>query len=217
MINKKKKRSKAVSAGQEAPPATLSEAFTGDYAEEWVKAGDDEINGLTEQGVVEHDYTLKELELAGVEIDANLKVVKPIPMSVVLDHKYSVLGLLDRRKVRLAISGHTGNMQKGVHFTDTFAAAPNPNTARMLQAICVLRGYHRLSFDIKQAYTRSELPPGKLIALKYPIGYRRKNKDGEELYMLLKKNLYGHPAAARAWAKTRDDWILKEFNENGWS
>ena len=70
---------------------------------------------------------------------------------------------------------------------------------------------------IKQAYTRSELPPGKLIALKYPIGYRRRNPDGEELYMLLKKNLYGHPAAARAWARHRDEFLLSEFNKNGWT
>ena len=34
--------------------------------------------------------------------------------------------------------------------------------------------------------------------------------------MLLKKNLYGHPAAARAWAKTRDKYLLEEFNKNGW-
>ena len=213
----KKRRSKAVQAGQEKPPNTLSEAFTGEHAHKWVKAADEEMDGLTEQGVVEHDFTLKDLENAGVEVDANTHQVKPIPMSVVLDHKYSALGLLDRRKVRLAISGHAGNMQKGVHFSETFAAAPNPNTARLLQALCVLKGYQRMSFDIKQAYTRSELPPGKLIALKYPIGYRRKNDKGEELYMLLKKNLYGHPAAARAWAKTRDQFLLEEFNKNGWS
>ena len=35
--------------------------------------------------------------------------------------------------------------------------------------------------------------------------------------MLLKKNLYGHPAAARAWSRTRDEYLLEEFNKDGWT
>ena len=90
----------------------------------------------------------------------------------------------------MAISGHPGNMQKNVHFTETFVASPNQHTARLLQALCVIFKWKRKAFDIKQAYTRADLPPGKLIALRYPIGFRR-NRGTKELFMLLKKNLYG--------------------------
>ena len=34
-----------------------------------------------------------------------------------------------------------------------------------------------------------------------------------ELKMLLLRNLYGHPAASRAWSKARDGFIMEEFNK----
>ena len=33
----------------------------------------------------------------------------------------------------------------------------------------------------------------------------------------MRKNLYGHPAAARAWTAERDDKMLSHFNTNGWT
>ena len=88
------------------------------------------MDGLTEQGVVEHDFTMAELEAAGVKKNKETGRIKPIPLSVVPDHKYTD-GILSRCKVRMAISGHPGNMQKGVHFHETFAASPNQHTMRM--------------------------------------------------------------------------------------
>jgi len=176
-------------------------------------------------GVVAHDYTDEMLIEAGVEPDPNTGKIKAIPLSVVLDHKY-IDGILDRLKVRMAVSGHSGNMQKGIHFDKTFSAAPNQHTARLLQALMVDNRWKRMSFDIKQAYIHAELPPGKLIALKYPEGFRRHLRDdkGElildengkpiETKMLLLRNLYGHPAASRAWSQTRDSFIMSEFNDN---
>ena len=187
-IRRNRKREKLVQSGQTAPPGSLTDAFCKldkETAKEWMKAADEEMDGLTEQGVVEHDFTMAELEAAGVKKDKETGRIKPIPLSVVLDHKYTD-GILSRRKVRM----------------------------RMLQALCVIRGYKRLSFDIKQSYTRAEIPPGDLIALRYPIGFRRQ-KDGQETYMLLRKNLYGHPAAARAWTKPRDAFIEDEYNKDG--
>ena len=93
--------------------------------------------------------------------------------------------------VHLELHKDTNNLKN--HCQDVIAnhVPKQTHVARLLQALCVLKGYYRKSFDITLAYTHSELPPGRLIALKCPIGYRRKNANGEELYMLLKKNLYG--------------------------
>ena len=33
--------------------------------------------------------------------------------------------------------------------------------------------------------------------------------------MLLKKNIYGHPAAGKQWADTRDAYIRERFNREG--
>jgi len=210
-IIKRKKAVKAADAGQEQPPTTFRQAFNGPHSEEWKQSADSEFNGLTNKGVLEHDFTLSDLQEAGVIPDPISNKVKPMGMSVVLSHKYTD-GVLMRYKTRLALAGHAGNMKPGEHYDKTFAASPNANTSRLLQALCVYKKWFRYSFDIEQAYLHAELPPGKLIAVKYPDGFKRYNEDGEELFMLLKKNIYGHPAASRAWSKTRDAYLMKRFN-----
>ena len=113
----------------------LSEAWHGPRGPEWIASADKEFDGLTDSGVVEHGLTLKELEGRGVKPDVRTNQVKPIPISVVLDHTY-VDNILSRLKTRLAVCGDKRHMKKGIHFTETFAASPNHNTARLLQAIC---------------------------------------------------------------------------------
>ena len=49
-----------------------------------------------------------------------------------------------------------------------------------------------------------EIPPGELIALSYPEGYRKASEQGDALFMIMRKNLYGHPAAVRAWTREWD-------------
>jgi hypothetical protein len=62
------------------------------------------------------------------------------------------------------------------------------------------------------------MPDDQLIAVRYPEGLRRyDNETGEELFMLLRRNLYGHPAAGRIWEKERNRVILKLFNCDGWT
>ena len=72
-------------------------------------------------GVLDHNYTLEELATAGVE-------TQPIHMRVVLDNKYGGEGEFLKHKVRMTVSGHKYNMQKGIHYDDVFAPAPNQNT-----------------------------------------------------------------------------------------
>ena len=175
---KKKKREKAVASGQNAPPSSLAEAFRGPDAVEWVHSADSEFDGLTDTGVVDHNYTDQMLIDAGVEPNPETGKITPIPLSIVLDHKY-IDGILNRLKTCMALAGHSGNMQKGVQFDTTFSAAPNQHTACMMQAVMVDKQWDRLSFDIKQAYLHAELPPGKLIALHYPEGFRRYQKDDQ--------------------------------------
>ena len=132
-----------------------------------------------------------------------------------LDHKYSKEGELERLKVRMAIAGHPGNVQRGLHYDKTFAATPCQNSSRILQALLVRNRWSRLTWDIKQAYCWAEVPDNELFALKCPKGFERFDKDGNPLYMVVRKNLYGAPGASRAWSKTRDDFILTHFNHNG--
>jgi hypothetical protein len=203
----KKKRVKAVGAGQEEPPKNFVEAWGHEQrGEKWIASADTEMNGLTDMGVVEHDFTIKELREVGIVGD-------PINMSIDLSHKYNEAGQVDRLKTRMALAGHKGNLQKGVHYDLTYAATPQPNTSRILVALCVLLAWYRVAFDIKMAYCWAHLENNKFMGVKYPPGYERYHPEtGEPLYMLLLKNLYGHPQASRLWSRHRDKFIMEYFN-----
>ena len=203
----KKKRSKAVGAGQEDPPKNFVEAWGHtERGEQWIASADTEMKGLTDMGVVVHDYTIEQLREVGIVGD-------PINMSIDLSHKYNEMGQVDRLKTRMALAGHKGNLQQGVHYDLTYAATPQPNTSRILVALCVLLAWYRVAFDIKMAYCWAHLENNKFMGVKYPPGYERYHPvTGEPLYMLLLKNLYGHPQASRLWSRHRDKFIMEYFN-----
>ena len=212
-------KTKTVAAGQEPPPSNLRQAWhhpTRDFM--WVDAAYKEFNGLTELGVFKHDFTEQELLDLGIDI----KIRKPISLSVVLDHKYKDTGdkglFLDRLKVRMCIAGHAGNLKRHIDYSKTFAPSPNQHTMRLLQSILVANRWHRFSFDITQAYLHAELGPEDApVVVRYPDGFKRYDKDGNETYMMLAKNAYGLPTASRNWSRDRDAFILDAFNKGEWS
>ena len=212
-------RGKAVGAGEEPPPKDLKDAFAHPTRGElWHKAALEEFEGLTDLGVYDHDYSWQDLQDLGIDLERR----PPIPMSIALTHKYDSEGQLDRLKVRMAIAGHKGNMQKGVHYDQTFAPTPNQHSMRMLHAMFVRkRTWKRKSFDIKQAYCWAQIPGNKLVAVKYPKGFERYWYDDEgnrhESYIVLRRNLYGMPDAARAWSQCRDKFLLSHFKKMGWA
>ena len=132
--------------------------------------------------------------------------------------KFDDKGDVDRYKTRFAVAGHAGNLQKGVHFDSTYASTPSQNSTRLLMAIMVRFRMRRMSFDISMAYCNAELPEGQKIAIRYPNGFQRfKTIDGirHELFMVLIRNLYGHPAAGRHWEKTRNKGPMDDFHNKG--
>jgi len=161
---KASRKGKATNSGEEIPPSNLTEAFAHPTrGEMWRKAALTEFEGLTNMGVFDHDYSWDELGKVGIDT----KIKPPLPLSVVCDHKYDKGGNLDRLKVRMAIAGHPGNMQRGVHYDQTFAATPGQHSSRVLQAIMVRNKYKRLAWDIKQAYCWAEVDSNELFAVKY--------------------------------------------------
>lgn len=214
-VARKKVRKKAVSKGGEQPPSTTRQALTHPTrAVQWMRSMDKEFYGLVKLGVLKLGYTLAELKALGI-------TSKPVPIGTVFDHKYDTLTGLIRDegglKSRMALKGHPGNMFKDVHYTDTYAATPVGETERVLQAEMVKRRLKRLAFDIAQAYCHANMEEGyDKIILTYPDGYQEWDGD-EPLYILMDKNLYGHPAGARNWTVCRDEFINEEFNSGVWS
>ena len=213
----KARRQKAVAAGTIPEPRSTQEALERD-PEGWCASIHEEIDPLIKMGVPDEGpdsagYTKEQLLAEGIDIN----VRKPVFVGLYHTHKFDKEGEVDRLKTRCALKGHKGNMQRGIHYGETFTPTPKEDTARLLIAIMCLYNLCRMTCDIVKAYCWAPMPPGALIAIRYPPGLKRFHPDtGEELYMIMRKNLYGHPAAGRSWGKLRDSEILKHFNENGW-
>lgn len=210
---KKKRRTNRESEGGKQPPISISKALRDENRTEaykWLISINKEWNGLTEMGVLDHGYTRQELLKMGITSN-------PIPFSICFTYKYDKHGDISRYKTRMALAGHRGNMIPGVHFDKTYSSTPVQHTSKIIQALMVRLKLHRMAFDIKMAYCQADMPDDQLVAVRYPEGYRRYSDSGEELFMVLRKNLYGHPAAGRHWEKERNRIIMEEFNKNGWT
>ena len=208
MKARKVKGRQKISVVDDPEPKTMIEALMGDRAEEWVESIYKEFNGLLDQGVFSGPWTKDELRKAGI-------TSKPVPCSIALTHKIHD-GVLQKLKTRICLAGHRGNVTKGIHYTDVFSPSPVQHTERILQAMRVNLHLENLTWDVKMAYTWAPLPPGERIAVVYPEGFKRSDPNGEELFLVLEKNLYGLPSASRGWSKTRDEFILARFNDKGW-
>lgn len=185
-------------------PKTVVEALMRDDADDWAISLHKEFDGLNKQGVFSHDHTLEDLKARGIR-------GKPIPCRVALTYKYRD-GWLEKLKSRICIAGHRGNVTKGIHYNDVFAPAPVEHTEKLLQAIMVIFHLFRRTWDIKQAYTWAPTPEGEKVAVVYPEGFKRHDEKGNELYMILEKNLYGMPSAGRGWNNHRNEFVEKRFN-----
>ena len=57
----------------------------------------------------------------------------------VYDLKISPSGEYEKHKARIVLCGHKGFMVKGVHYTDTFAAAPDVTVSTLVRAEYLVR------------------------------------------------------------------------------
>ena len=200
---RKKRRGPAQAADW---PTTVKQALASNKPEAWKTAIATELDKLTDRGVFLHDQTASDLLAHGI-------ITKVVPLGLYLSEKYDENGELLREKARAAIKGHSGNMQKGVHYFETYAATPQPETARLLICIALRHNWKRRAWDVELAYAWADLPVNERLALAYPKGCERTHPvTGETLYIILMKNLYGDPAAGRRWSIHRDNKLLTEFN-----
>ena len=76
----------------------------------------------------------------------------------------------------------------------------------------------RFAFDVNVAFLNAESTEEERIPVRMPEGCRKYcPKTGQELYGLLKKNLYGSPLAPKNWAKCRDQFMRELNQRDGWT
>ena len=113
----KKKRTKAVGTGKESAPASTHEALNCEKAHKWVKSLGNEFWGLVDMGVLDLGYTIQQLKDIAI-------TSTPIPLGEYCECKFDEDGDANKRKTRMAVQGHPGNMKKGIHYSETFSATP---------------------------------------------------------------------------------------------
>ena len=195
--------------GRLIPPKTLAEAKRRSDWKQWERALLDERKSFKDLGVLSKPRTLRKLKNDGY-------TKPPVPLIAIWTAPYTPENKLKKFKCRICAQGHTGNVTKGVHFFNTFAAAPNCATTRLMHAISTVLKLVVINYDIKTAYLWGDMEEDEKVPVSLPKGMEEYDPEtGELQYYLLEKPVYGMPFSSRRWSQTRDAWILKEFNAKG--
>ncbi|KAI0993606.1 hypothetical protein K3495_g14578, partial [Podosphaera aphanis] len=143
----------------------------------WQKAIDEEIQSLLA------NHTWRE------EVAPN--GINTVGTKWVFSVKYKADGTFERFKARLVARGFT--QQYGVDYTETFAPTVQMATMRAFLSIVAAENLECWQFDIKNAFTESEIK--ETVYLKPPQGI--KVTKGKSLRVL--RSLYGLKQSARDW------------------
>jgi hypothetical protein len=94
----------------------------------WLRAYEIEKNGLDKLGCFQYGLSLNDLRKMGY-------THKPVPQLVLYEAKYDPEGNFTKAKCRICVRGHTYAYRPGIHFHQTFVAAPKDASVRLLQAL----------------------------------------------------------------------------------
>ena len=65
----------------------------------------------------------------------------------------------------------------------------------------VLYNWTALAFDIKMAYINADIPIEEQVPIQFEKALRKYDENGNELFRLLEKCLYGSPTATRRFTQ----------------
>jgi hypothetical protein len=118
-------------------------------------------------------------------------------------------GTIDKRKARLVLMGNM--LTKGRHYADTFAIGARLASVKIVFAVCaVMKWEFDFMLDISGAYLNAWRPssgPGSWIVSNQPELFEKRGPNGEELFAVHDKYLYGDPASGRAWQHLFDAFL----------
>jgi hypothetical protein len=196
------------------PPKNFDEAMARENWDDWLHSTIIEIQGMERMGVFSQEsYTRDQLRRMGI-------THAPMPLGLIYNVKVNPDNTWDKDKSRLVMKGHRWNMTKTFgrnHVYETYAATPDLTTTRICQALMVLLDWTPMAFDIKMAYINSDIPDKEQIPVQFEQALRQYDENGNELFKILRKCLYGSPTASRRFTQMRDQWMIKHFNQGGWS
>jgi hypothetical protein len=169
-------------------PRTYEEATSGEQAEMWRAAMDDEMRSLMEN---------KTWEVVNMRDGLNV-----IELRWVYKLKLTPTGVIDRPKARLVAKGY--RQVEGIDYTEVFAPVTKHNTIRSLLAVVAAEHWELEMLDIKTAFLNGLLE--EEVYVNHPPGYPQ-GPPGTVLR--LHKSLYGLKQAPRAWHQCLDTDVKK--------
>ena len=120
-------------------------------------------------------------------------------------------GSIERFKARFVVCGYS--QVKGEDYTHAFSATLRATSFRLLMAIAAGEKLKLEHFDVKNAFTQSDIDSE--IYTQPPKGFETYGKDGKPQVLRLIKSLYGTKQASRLWQlKLRDVLVNKLGFEN---
>ena len=198
--------------GRVEAPASIKEARLRPDWPRWRNAIEVEYGSIDDMEVMIHKVTLKEAA------DKYKITHRPIQLKTLLDVKYLSDGkTIGKYKCRRIVAAHPGAVEEGVHFTETWAPAPNTAATRVMQAYALLHGWKVKCWDICVAFLHSQLDPAEYVLLKYEPEHRSKNESGEDHYAVLVRGLYGLKQSPALFYKTLTEFMFERLNTGGWS
>ena len=198
--------------GRVQAPKTISEARKRPDWPRWKDAIEVEYEALETMGVFIHGVTRQQaMELYGVTTSA-------IPLACILKIAWATDGVtIEKYKARRILLGSGRWARKGIHYHETWAATPDFAITRMVEAIAAKKKWKRRAFDVAVAFVQGMLKRGEWILVRYEPEFITRDNNGNEMFCIAIKPLYGLASSPRHWAIARDSWFMKEFNQNGWS
>ena len=169
-------------------PQTLADALASNYATNWKKAWDSEVQSLQEN----ETWVLEDLPEGRTEIGCRWV------FKIKEDGRY---------KACLVAKGYA--QAPGIDFNETFAPVAKFTTLRTLLALSAENDWELEGMDVKTAFLRSKL--AKSIYMDIPEGLKPVGKHSPRLVCWLIKTIYGLKQAPRAWYGK----IMTFFSEMG--
>ena len=161
-------------------PKSISEVMqlAPDERSKWLKAAQDEIQSLVENGTFEL-----------VQLPPGQRA---IGSRWVFRVKRNADGSIERYKGRLVAKGFS--QRPGFDYNETFAPTPKWASIRAILALAALEDLELESVDIPSAYLNGELK--EEVYMRQPEGFEEKTPDW---VWRLRKSLYGLKQAGRCW------------------
>lgn len=168
-------------------PTDARQATTGERAEQWKAAMQEEMNSHA----VNNTWTL-------VELPKGKQVIK---CRWIFKTKRNESGEVYRYKARLVAKGYS--QVAGIDYNETYAPVVRYNSIRLLIAFAVQHNYRLHQMDVITAYLQGNIE--EELYMSQPEGYG----DGTQKVCKLNRAIYGLKQAGRQWNVRLDDELTK--------